>query len=97
MPFMTEDSRGVPDAACPRCQHRVNRVSELVEDDPERRPSRPKPGDVTLCIRCGAVLRFTLDLGLAELPQRGLDALPAEQRRMIRQAQQAIRQIPWPH
>lgn len=41
---------------CPTCEHVLEAATGITTDD------APKPGDVTLCIYCAAILVFTDDL-----------------------------------
>lgn len=51
----------------------------------------PKPGDLTLCIRCGALMRFTQ--GLHVEPYVGYRKLPSATRRYIDRLRANIREL----
>lgn len=44
----------MPKQACRRCGYRMDQNTEAYGDD-----SRPSPGDVSMCLRCGALSVFT--------------------------------------
>jgi hypothetical protein len=48
-----DDATEVPACPCPHCKRMLDRAS-----DPQSAAS-PRPGDFSLCVYCGAVLRFT--------------------------------------
>jgi hypothetical protein len=45
----------VPRSPCPYCGHKMDRAFVA---DPNGKDSEPKPGDITLCIRCGGAIVF---------------------------------------
>lgn len=53
-----EKKLGTPPSNCPSCG-KVNDLAECLEDE----SARPKPGDVSICIKCGAFLIFNSSLG----------------------------------
>lgn len=52
---------------------------------------RPKPGDPSICICCGAVNKFTEDLGIMPMTLQEVEALHPETIREIGNAQRDIR------
>jgi hypothetical protein len=54
----------VPLDACPCCARPIECASAL--DGSARRPA---PGDVTICVSCGAVLRYGPDLRTVHAPE----------------------------
>ena len=48
---------------------------------------RPKPGDLTCCMRCGEFSMFGKDLDLEPIPTEVMQLLPAETLNDMRQAQ----------
>lgn len=71
---------------CPKCGHHHDCATYLGLQG--YRPREPKPGDYTLCICCGSILRFT-DIGLGIADLRSENISDADRRRM-RYAQQII-------
>lgn len=67
---------------CPKCGHHHNMVASV------RGEIAPEPGDYTLCIWCGAFLRFT-DVGLEPADLLNANISDGDRRRM-RRAQQII-------
>lgn len=49
---MVESVR-MPPCACPKCQARLDAATDAAGGD-----AVPKPGDLTICIHCTAVLQF---------------------------------------
>ena len=72
--------------ACPMCRYTLDAASQLGGN------AAPKPGDFSVCLNCGALLRFNLDLSLAMALVQELDALDAETRTTLLRARSAIRQ-----
>lgn len=71
---------------CPTCGTRLEAATFVGDDN-----RAPEPGDVTICIGCTAILRFTEDLSLRILPADELVALPAGARRAIFTVQRAVK------
>lgn len=55
---------------CPGCNHVLNATS-----DPKGRGA-PRPGDLTICIDCGTVLRFDAFYRLSALTPEDIEKLP---------------------
>jgi hypothetical protein len=55
---------------CPGCGHRLNASS-----DPKDR-GMPRPGDLSLCIDCGTILRFDWQLRLKVVTPEEIEKLP---------------------
>lgn len=91
-----DDSRRLPESACPTCGHKLDAVSQVAEtgalalDAPD-----PKPGDVSVCIRCGSLLRFGLGQTLHKLTDTEFLALARPEKAALEAAQRAVRGIPW--
>jgi hypothetical protein len=63
-----------PANSCPTCGKFLDAMSRMVDDD-----ARPRPGDVTVCIGCAAVLVIKHDLTV-RLPTPGeLDDMATDQ------------------
>lgn len=43
---------------CPCCGHKMDSISGFNTDE------TPRPGDVTVCIRCGAICTFNQDMSM---------------------------------
>jgi hypothetical protein len=82
------DLRGAPvfPAVCPSCG-KIHDGASKVEDEIPASPARPKPGDLSICARCGALSQYTRDLDLVSFDESELDdrtrATIAEARRAI--------------
>lgn len=78
----------VPENACPACGHRLDgaMAHPSVEDVP------PTPGDLSVCIACGSILRFLDDMALAEVSVFELRLYDGEVQRDILQAQDLVRE-----
>jgi hypothetical protein len=63
--------------ACPLCGYRVDRAA-AVEKRPGREP-QPKPGDWSICIKCGSGVVFTQELGLRPPTAPELAEMAADQ------------------
>lgn len=47
----------IPETVCPGCGHHNDAASHFFDEN-----QRPKPGDTSLCLRCGHVMIFADDL-----------------------------------
>lgn len=74
----------IPEMACPACDARLDRAAAL------NHGHAPKPGDFTVCIGCGAILRFGVE-GLVAVAPDSLQELDAQQRRDVLRASSLIR------
>ena len=52
----------LPESVCPRCGYKTD-AATMLEDD----HAVPKPGDVSICMKCAHVRKFGADLRLVEL------------------------------
>ena len=59
----------LPECRCLNCDEKLNTVSGL---------SRPSPGDLNVCFRCGAVMMFADDLTVRPMSKQEVDALTAD-------------------
>lgn len=73
-----------PAALCPACGYQVDAASSLEGDD------RPGPGDISLCLRCAAILEFGADLRPVAASAETLASLVPEHRALIGRARVAI-------
>jgi hypothetical protein len=70
---------------CPRCDCKLDAASSTFDDI-----AIPKPGDVTICIKCAVVLTFTEDLGLSIATDSYLRELDPDTREKVASVQLAI-------
>jgi hypothetical protein len=63
-----------PEARCPACQTTLDGASSMGD-----RPM-PRPGDLSVCVYCTALLEFNTDLTLRLAPTESLLRLEPEQR-----------------
>jgi hypothetical protein len=77
---MTEDldTTRTPANFCLKCGYLIDAASSIRQPD-----AKPKAGDVSMCINCGALSRFRVDLTLEPLGQQGLEGLDAQAKRII--------------
>jgi hypothetical protein len=71
----------LPPALCPHCGFRLDAASNMEGE------ARPKPGDLCLCMNCGAPSLFTEPMGLRRLTQAEVDAMPDNVKRATISAQ----------
>lgn len=62
----------LPESACPFCGHKMDHAFSTQTDNP------PTPGDFSLCIRCGRVLRFAEDMTLLKVEREEMETLDTE-------------------
>ena len=65
------------DQRCPACTSICTAATGLEQDEP------PNPGDFTVCIFCGTLLKFEEGLALRTIADWELDVLPAETRALL--------------
>ena len=76
--------------ACPVCHYEMDRTTALTGDD-----HTPSPGDITLCLKCGEIMRFDENLIMEAATLADLLDCTAEQSDMLRKAQAIIRRERW--
>ena len=81
-----ERTNEVPMSACPTCGHEMDRATG-------REGAHPSPGDLAICIRCGAWNQFAANLGLISLTAEAKRALPIEARDEMACFDAAFRQL----
>lgn len=74
----------IPDQLCPHCGHGVTHAGALIE-----KTAAPRPGDWSVCIRCGEVAVF--DVGLRQRKPDPIEAAAAALDRKVLRARAAIR------
>lgn len=55
---------------CPKCNFVLDAATSL-----EDICTKPRPGDITICINCGSVLKFTEDFSLEALSEEEISNL----------------------
>ena len=59
----------IPESNCPTCNHKLNAVSDCINQNV------PKPGDISMCIKCGQMLEFSDDLTQIHIKPKTLEEL----------------------
>ncbi len=72
MASSTERDERLAKTVCPACDKRLDAATAGDGSD-----VLPKPGDVSLCIECGQILRFTSDMSLEIAPDEVLVEIAA--------------------
>ena len=70
---------------CPKCNVSLNRYRNFGTKQIE-----PRPGDLSICLHCGELLRFT-NVGIGKLAPELLEKLPEDQRFQLLEMQRMIR------
>ena len=65
----------IPKTICPACLYAQDSVSEVTK---RKLSVQPKPGDITICLNCGALLEFGKGLKLSSLPLATILNLPQD-------------------
>ena len=60
-------------SACPKCLKVLDAASCITE---EHENEVPKPGDITICSRCGIFLEFSIELKLQYMTKETHDKIP---------------------
>ena len=74
-----ETSR-VPVSRCPDCGYAMDAASPVSGNADEE----PRPGDLSVCLDCGAVLVFTNELGMRVATLREMNEAPPNLLRVVR-------------
>lgn len=77
----------MPSDLCPECGYAVDAATGVDGD-----AARPKPGDISLCLRCGAALEWDTSMVMRSVPEEALRELDAKTRRLIEGAKRHIKQ-----
>ena len=72
------ESHLAPHNFCPNCGYFSDRASGAMGS---KRP--PGPGDIAICLSCGAPMIFTETLGLRPMQEEEFKALPAKVKRSL--------------
>ena len=75
----------MPDQLCPACGHHLNAAARHFDG------SRPKPGDLTVCIACITVLEIGPDFQLGVASDATLASLDPEARAELAEAMRLLR------
>jgi hypothetical protein len=77
----------LPESKCPTCGYVMDSATCI-----EKKAYRPKPGDLSICLKCGEILIFKADLR-ADLPDvADLLNMPKETEELLMRAQRTIRE-----
>jgi hypothetical protein len=63
------------EAQCPYCKHTVDRASAVNETG---EMAQPKPGDISVCIRCANWNVYDSDMQLRDMSEEEIAALPQD-------------------
>ena len=77
----------LPASRCPECSYEMDAATICDED--AKKVTRPKPGDVSVCIKCGAALEFAENMTLRLLDFESVD--DDDTKFQLRRLQQHIR------
>ena len=70
---------------CLRCHHKLDAASCLADD-----AAVPKPGDITICIKCGYLMTFADDLSFRDLTEEEILEVPLDEVSRFQNARKAI-------
>lgn len=76
----------VPRDHCPNCLGPLTKATNATQGDDDP----PKPGDVTICFHCAAVLTFLDNLQLTIFPELEIEKLSDGERKAIRSARTTV-------
>ena len=74
----------VPPTPCPVCTSLNDAATGTDHNDP------PRPGDLTICVTCGAILEFDDHLRTVVASQATLDEMDDEDRQRLQRAAKAV-------
>lgn len=81
--------RELPPSACPDCGYQTDAATSATKSE----ESRPSPGDVSICMRCSAFLRFDDNMHLVALTSLELRELPKVTRDMLHRARKVLHDL----
>ncbi len=84
---MSMTTTRIPDSHCHACGTLFDRASDLLGR------ARPKPGDISVCVRCGVAATYDQDLRVVPLSASELAALPDEVRDKLARYVRAVRAL----
>lgn len=80
-----DERDGIKPGKCPECGYRMDAATAT------RGNARPRPGDLTLCLSCGAILEFDQDVAPVAMPAGRMADLDDDTRHELRRVQLLIR------
>lgn len=83
----SSNGKPLPVCKCPVCSHVLDSATGV----PGQGDARPKPGDLSVCLKCGEVLEFAADMSITVASVASLMALDATGAAMLEKAQRLIR------
>lgn len=69
---------------CPMCKQKLDASTRFGDD------YKPKPGDITICIMCGAILTYEYDLEIRLATLMEINCLDLEETRRLKVYSRAI-------
>lgn len=92
-PRLDSEGKPLPIFPCPKCGSPNDAATSCDETDREQNV-RPRPGDISVCIRCASILQFQEDLTvkIISMDETGADD---DTKFQIARLQQKIQQIKW--
>lgn len=73
---------------CPVCLNSVSGASPISKGN-----AKPKPGDISVCVYCGAILEFDDTLNLQAISEESFQTLPSVTRDALNRISEQIKQI----
>lgn len=77
--------RRLPVMKCPTCQHPMDAATRMLGQE------RPRPGDLSVCLKCAEVLVFQPDMSMRLALLNDLIDLPKSEARALDKARALIR------
>lgn len=77
--------------ACPSCGVVRDRMTQVKKG--KTRSRKPEPGDLSICLRCGAALRLSRGLRLRLLSPEEMTRLPQCTRALLIRAQRTVQRL----
>lgn len=75
-------------ARCAKCESLLDAATRIAGDH-----GRPKAGDISMCLYCGTMHRFTKGLKLRRMTAAEVAVLDADTRAILRQMRRARREL----
>lgn len=75
---------------CPACLEQMDGASAINSDEPKH----PKPGDFSVCIYCGAILRYD-EVGVRSCAEEEMDELEPDAKRVLLIGRDVIKSERW--
>lgn len=74
------DHRVNPASNCLNCGHKLDAATAVDNDDADERTLVPRPGALTICIACGHLMAFDLDMTMRELTSAEMHEMAGDPR-----------------